>query len=428
KEPVAIKRPFSFSGSIGGTPLKVFPYTNPVDHTTSEYIVRYNDFYRILPDGTIEELDIQIPEKELKRKLAATFTDANGLNIITMVGDETYPSGTLNWYTYSHSDLTLTKREISLPLPINIDKDNESGWRLKEATDSGLYFYYVSYKNKVKDETRPILTCHVIHVNPDGKAGDMINIDLGLKEYTIIPIDYNADVFTNLITYQPVLYNTGINGGGTAYSIPTDLAYMGIKIDESSKRIYTVVALNNEIKISKDGTAGGRASREVRALSIYAFDFKGEKIYQLPVKYSRPELGPGDNWGGEAYQININLLPEKEGIICRVLNNGVGNIFAINESGEIIHQIKSKPFIYKKRTVKYQHDIFSSQYYSLNDFMHSPYVVKEKSNVYGCFDKLEEDAKQETYYVSLRDFEVLAVWDEKENMIRLNSFSKHVLK
>ncbi len=428
KEPVVLNRQFSLLGALMGMAVEVFPYTNPADGSTIEYLFRHNDVFQIMPDGTAKEMDIKIPEKEMKKKLAATFTDANGLNIITLAGDETFLTGVLNWYTYAHGDLAQTKRTITLPLPTQIDKDNESGWRLSDVTSAGLYFYYVSYKNKVKDETRPILACHIVHVGHDGKVGEMIDIDLGLKEYKVIPADYENSSSINMKVYKPVLFETGNHVDGSGYSIPTDVSYMGVKIDEPAKRIYTIAALNDELKVGKDGTAsGGALGKAMPAKSVFlnAFDFTGKRIYQLSLKYTPPKLGVDDDWGRSANKITINPLPENEGIICRLINNGVGDIWAINDKGEMTRQIKSKPFTYKEMTVKYHHDIFTSNYYSLKDLINSPYALKEKSGAYQCFEKLDEKAKRDTYYASLKGVEILAVWDEKENNLQLNSFTKN---
>ena len=182
----------------------------------------------------------------------------------------------LNWYTWSHDKLAQRKRTIVLPLPENTDKDNESGWRLNEVTASGIYFCYVSYKNKQKDKNHPILACHVIQVDQNGKAGSMVNLDLEVKDYTMKPLGYAQDVYADLVSVQPPLYNTGPNSGG-GYSIPTDNAYLDVQIDEKAGRIFTVMA-----HIGKAAGMSLSGATFFEFVQFTTFDLAGKLIAQSP--------------------------------------------------------------------------------------------------------------------------------------------------
>ncbi len=422
KEPIVMKSSL-MKGELLGMSVDVFPYLNAADNKAIEYITKEKGIFQVLPDASLREIVANMPAKEAKNKISSLFLDANGLNILTIVGDETFPTGSMNWYTFAHSDLSQSKRTISLPLPSKTDKDNESGWRLNEVTDSGLYFYYVSYKNKVKDESRPILSCHVIHVDRDGKAGNIIDIDLGLQKYTAMPDNFQQSYYSNLRVVEPYLYEIGGGGGRT---ITTDNAMMGVKIDGNSKRIYSVIAQNKEVSVANDGRVKGKgllgANPPVESLLFGIYDFDGKKIAQNVLRYVPPKFGPLGEIGSNG--IDIIPLPENEGVICRYLELGYGSIWSMDGKGEIVQELKTKPYDYKENTTKYHYDVFTSSYYSMKDFQASPYVSKEASAIYQAFQKLEAKSKKDAFYLSLKNYEILAVWDSKENKVKFNSFTK----
>lgn len=426
KEPVVLKNQFSMLGGFSGMYAKVFSYSNPVDHSCVDYIFRHNGVFRVMPDGTSSELDIQIPKKELKHT-AAVFTNKYGLNIITLTGSKDFLSGTMNWYTFSHEDQALNKRTISLPLPVGIDKKNESGWRLNEATDSVLYFYYVSYKNEIKDQSRPILTCHVMPVDLKGKAGKMIDLDLGLEKYTAMSVNFQQDDYSNLTIYEPPIYITGTNGGGNWYHISTDNAFMGIKIDEHFNRIYTVTAQNDDLKIDRDGTVSGDAfgrAQLVKSLELVTYDLQGNKISNLSIGHQVSKLKMADNYDYMATVVEIHPLSAEEGVVIKLLNNGNGIVWSINSQGELVRETKIQPYSYREKTVRYYYDIYAATYFTNKDFDESPYALREESPVVQYFENLEEITKRESYYLSQNAYELLAVWDKKEHVVRLNAFNK----
>lgn len=426
KEPVVLKNQFSMLGGMMGMYAKVFSYSNPADHSCTDYIFRDDAVFRVMPDGTPSELDTQIPKKELKH-IAAVFTDVNGLNIITLTGAKDFPSGTMNWYTYAHDTQVLNQRTISLPQPAGIDKKNESGWRLNEATDSGLYFYYVSYKNEVKDQSRPILTCHVIPVDLKGKAGEMIDLDLGLEKYTAMSVNFQQDEYSNLTVYEPPVFRTGVNGGGTWYHIPTDNAFMGIKIDANSNRIYTITAQNDDLKIDRDGTISGDAfgrAQVVKSLELATFDLQGNKVADLSIGHQASKLKMADNYDYMATVVEIHPLSAAEGVVIKLVNNGDGIVWSINSLGELVRETKIQPYAYREKTARYYYDIYAATYFTNRDFDGSPYALKEESPVVQCFDSLDEKIKRESHYLSLDDYELLAVWDKKERVMKLNAFDR----
>lgn len=425
-EPVVLKSPFSMLGGFSSMNLKVFAFKDPNNGDVTDFILRDNDVFQVMPDGEPRQLDTGISEKEM-RKMAAAFTDANGLNIITLTGNKDFLSGSMNWYVVAPGTATPQKRTITLPLPSGIDKKNNSGWRLNEVSASGLYFYYVSFKNDLKDQSRPILLCHVIQVGPDGKAGNPVTLDPGLEKYTAMTVDFRQDEYPNLIVEEPACYETGLNGGGSWYHIPTDNAYMGIKIDAVASRIYAVTAQNEALKMDKDGTVNtdalGRA-QPVKLLELTIFDLTGKKTAQTQLMHTPASLSPSDSHHYLANQVSIFPLPTQEGVGLKLLNNGDGVVWLMNPQGEQVNEIKIQPYTYREKTVRHYYDIFASAYFSLSDFNNAPYAAKEKSPVVQYFNKMEEKLKRDAYYLSLKDAEILASWDEKNHSMKLNAFKK----
>lgn len=415
KNPIVIKKPGPkvFEGET--VTLKTFVHTNPADGSTIEYLVANGECFQIRADGTLREIAVNMGKKEGRDKVAAIFVDAGGFNVLTMVGDETFPTGELNWYTWSHDKLAQTKRTIALPLPAGTDEDNESGWRLNKATPAGLYFYYVSYKNEKKDTSRPILACHVIHVGQDGKPGNILTLDAGVDEYSILPLGYAQEIYPDLLSSQPPLYNTGANSG-RGYSIPTDNAYMGIQVDEQAQRIYTAVAhgksVNGRVQMNLAG------AKNIEYVQFLTFDLGGKLLSKSSKQPCQKHLS--------AYSVPIELLPlpTGEGMVCKLLDDDDGAIWVVNTVGEVTKQLKPKPLKFKVMTAPFTKYVFDAGYFSLKDFANSPYALLGKSKVYQFYQKQEDKAKRNTFYLSLKDKEILGTWDEKHDTFNLHSFTK----
>jgi hypothetical protein len=405
-----------------------FSYTNATDKTAFDYIFGIGQFLQIRADGTVKEQKTGLYMKEAE-KTAAVFTDINGLNVLTLAGDETFPTGMMNWYTFAHKDLALTKRKITLPMPSNTDKDNESGWRLNEVTPSGLHFYYVSYKNNRKDLSRPILAAHVVSVDQTGKAGLITNMVYDFKKYTIMPVEFQQDIYPQLVVAQPELYQRGMNPGtsmsrATPYAVPSDNAYLGIKIDATAKRIYTVAAVKEDSAERKGMTFSARPHDELAYLDFSTYDYNGQKIAESHLKFKLPELSTWDDYDKHAHKIDILLLPDNEGVVCKLLSNGHGFLWTFNQNGAPIQKDKIE-ITYKIPRSSYYMDVFATPYFSLKDVQNAPYVLKSKSKSYQFYQKLDDKIKRTTLYYSLKDYELITTWDRKADKIDFYSFSKN---
>lgn len=420
KEPIVFKRPGLNLSSMGTVLLSTVSWSDPKGKETLDYFIASGECYQVKSNGIASPIVISMDKKEAKHKIAAIFTDARGFNILTAAGDEAFPSGQLNWYTWSHDQLRASKRSITLPLPKDIDKENESGWRLNEVSDSGLFFYYVSYKNEVKDASRPILKCHLAKVDLEGKLLNQLDLDMKAEAYTIMPMGYGQDNYSNLLVAHPPLFNTGFNSG-RGYSIPTDNAYMGIKIDERTQRIYTVIAKNSSLKVSADGTQKiGIMANEVESVHLTTFNLEGQLLFEAP-----PFKVKGDeNYSLMNNGIDLLLLPSGEGAVCKIMNGNKGNLWALSTKGEMLQHIKAAPYVYKQTTVERKNYVFASSFYSLNDFAASPYAQNDKSIVFRYFQQKDEKAKKEAMYISLKNKHILTFWDSKENTLHFNVFDK----
>jgi hypothetical protein len=416
------KEPIIFTGD-----MKTVSYKNPADHSTIHYMIEDNNVTQILPNGTVNKLDTKIPKKEYKQT-AAIFTDARGLNILTLTGDKIFPSGSLNWYTFSHDNLSQSKQKINLPLPSGIDEENESDWRLNEVTGSGLYFYYVSYKNDVKDKTRPVLSCHVIHVDMQGKPGKIIDLDPGVENYVVLYADYQQNVYPGLDVDQPSVFKQAVHPNSARASEPdwhppTDNAFMGIKIDENTQKIYAVVALNDDLKVTKEGLPKNVIAVNAMELSIY--DLQGKKLTRTRINNTPTKVEMKDrDYSSYSNKMEISALPDSGGVIIKYLRMGNGTFWAVNTQGEIVQEQKIKTYSITKSRLIVNSDLFSSRYYSLKDFKNAPYMAREKSSVYQFFEKLEDKDKDNSFYLSLKDYELFAVWDIKKLTMKLKSFTK----
>lgn len=416
KSPIVIKKPGPkvFEGET--VTLKTFVHTDPADSSTIEYLVANGECFQIRADGSLREIAVNMAKKEGRDNVAAIFVDANGFNVLTMVGDETFPTGEMNWYTWSHDKLAQSKRTFALPLPEGTDKDNESGWRLNKVTATGLYFYYVSYKNEKKDTKRPILTCHLIHVGQDGKPGNILTLDAGVDEYSILPLGYAQEIYPDLLSSQPPLYNTGANSG-RGYSIATDNAYMGIQVDEQAQRIYTAIAHGKMVngRVVRNALSG---AENFESVQFATFDLGGKLLAKSSKLPCQKHLS--------AYNVQIELLPlpTGEGMVCKLLDDDDGAIWVVNANGEVTQQLKPKPLKYKEMTAPRTKYVFDGSYHSLRDFSNSPYAQLGKSKVYQFYQKQEDKAKRKSFYLSLKGREVFGVWDEKHDTFNLYSFTK----
>lgn len=420
-------QPLAFSGVEIGA-INAISYTDPPGNKTTTYLFGTEQFIQILPDGTPKEKSTEIPKKEANNT-AAVFADAEGLNVITITGDETFPTGSMNWYTYAHDDLSMKKRTISLPLPSGTDRDNESGWRLNEVSDSDLYFTYVSYKNS-KDPGGPILACHVIQVDHEGNVGDILNLDLGMERYTIVPADFSMGIHPGVKVFAPEIWNHEFRSSILIYT-PTDNAYAGIKIDAGQKRVYTLVALNDKMddEVNSPGPKSMNAlgwSFPVKSLELSVYDLEGNRLSRSTLNNTPTKLAASDDYGYHANKIEILPLPQNEGAVCRFLNNGNGAIWATNAQGEIVHQVKIKPYFYKKMMAPVYNDAFYASYYSMGDFERSPYWGTQTSAVAKLYRGMDEKQKEigNFFYLSLDSYELTALVDSKNKSIGLAAFAK----
>ncbi len=428
KEPVALL-------SSDFHPFNSFTYTNATTQTTFDYLIGTEQFVQIRPDGSAKEQKTGIPKKEIKNT-AAVFTDTNGLNILTIVGDETFPTGTMNWYTFSHENLSLTKRKITLPMPPNTAETKESGfrllsrivpesgWRLNEVTASGLYFYCVSVKNHNNENASPILSAHVIAVDPTGQAKTIINMPSDVKKHNFLAVNYQQDMYLQLSVIKPSLYKRGmtiIHDPLSGNTIPSDNAFMGVKIDANAKRIYTVVTMHSDSAKHKGFV--GNINMSIAYLRFSIYDLEGQKIEESHLKMTLPRLRA--DLPADIYQkIDISPMSNTEGVICKFMSLENGFLWAFNNKGEVIAEDKIKPYFYKgSLNIHYYKDIFAAHYASLKDMKDSPYLLKEKSTAYQFFQKLEDKAKQKADYYSLKDYELITVWDA--NKIKFYSFNKN---
>lgn len=427
QEPLALK-------GITGYDATVFAYTDPAGQHSADYFFGSGQFVQVRQDGAVHEKETGISKKE-GNKTAAAFVDENGLNILTITGDETFPTGSMNWYTFSHSDLSLTKLSISLPLPPDVDEDNESGWRLNQATEDGLFFYYVSYKNEPKDINRPILSCLVVQVSPEGKTGRIVTIDTGLDQYKAIPVSYQQDSYPDAAIFSPRLWEahtyTTPNSRfvQTSYT-PTDNSFMGVRIDAKNGRIYTVAALNPQIEVDKKkGTvkSDGRGwALPVKSLQLIISDLQGNQIASATLDHTPVKLAPTDNYGYEANRIELIPLPGDEGVICRFVNNGTGALWVVNPMGEVVKDARVKPYAIKVAMGKVYYDIFSApQYASLTALENSPCLAKESSGAARLFEGLDDKTKRETSFVAGENRDLLIVPESAGKKLKFYSFTKN---
>lgn len=414
------KAPVVITGaSVGG--VDIYSYTNPADKITISYLFGAEVFLQVLPDGTTKAKKTDIPAKELEN-IAAVFTDSNGLNIITLNGDKKYPTGNMNWYLFSHDQLTMTKKNIILPLPSGIDKDNESGWRLNQVAANGLYFSYVSYKNNVK-EPGSILFCNIIKVNDTGKPDKIINIDMEHDKYIMIPARYIQNN-PNLSVFRPFLFESD--------GIFTDNSYMGVQVDEINNRIYTIIITNDDLKVDRDGKA--ECIRDIRGLKPYSlnefeitvFDMTGKKIRQSIIDRKVDAINFSNYWAYQSRDIILNLLQNNEGIICKAKDIDNGYIFSVDQDGKTGKENKFEPFAYKKTTAPFYNDVYSATYTTMKDFENSPYIRNIKSPEVQFFNKMDKKAKQTVSYLSLKSGDIFFDWDSKNDLVKLSYFNKNL--
>ena len=428
-------QPISFTGAgLGGA--DVYSYTNPDDNKVISYLFGAEQFIQVLSDGTTKNKKTGIPEKELE-KIAAVFTDANGLNMITLTGDKKFLTGKMSWYSFSHTQLTLTKKNIVMPLPYGIDDDNESGWKLNEITSNGLYFYYASYKNEVKATGRPILAVNIVKVDNTGKAGNITTLDLDRKKYDVMPASFSSESYSDLSVMNPenIETETRINttpssmrGSSTIYTY-TDNSYIGVKIDAFYNRIYTYIITNDKIDVSNDGRIKLGMIPKIpkpNKTEFYTFDFTGKMINQKSINFEGEEINA--HISGYGFRCNeLVMIPVRgTGVVCKFINNDKVLLYVIDTLGNVIQKQKTTVgFSDKMFTVPFYHDNFASKYYySLDDLKECVYYKKEQSSIVKKFNELDKDAKRQAKYISLKNGTVLAYYDKKKHTLKLNYFSK----
>lgn len=405
--------------------IEILSYSSPTDGQTVNYIFGAEQFVQILPDGTVNEKETGIPKKEWRDELAAVFVDAHGLNVLTLTGDEDFPTEEMNWYCYAHNGLALKKRTIKLPRPEFIVKKSELGWRLNEVSESGLYFYLVSGRMKKKGESLPLLTCHIIHVDQEARAGKEIILDLGIKEENFMPIDFQQNKYPAMSVYLPRLAELRFSSNGKrTYWVLNVNALMGIKIDAASNRIYTATAESNELLEKRGGL--GLHDPQVETIGLRSFDLAGNKISEAQLKPNSPKRKMADDFTYTAHSLEIIPLPNAEGVVCKFFSNGNGAIWAVNDRGEQVVDKKFKPYAYKKMTEQHYIDVYASKrYFSMKDFQASAYAAVEKTAVEKNFAKLDEGFQRKAQFRSMKNFELLAFSDQKAKVIRLSAFPKN---
>ncbi len=420
--------PITFSGT---TIVNIYSYTDPVTKVTTGYIYGGEQFIQVLSDGTSKEKKTLIPEKELEN-VAAIFTNARGLNIICLTGEKDDPTAKMNWYVFSHSSLTKKVMNITLPSPTGADKsDLKNGWLLNTVSSTGLYFEFVSYKKDVKSTDKSILECNVVKVDSTGKTGDIVTLDLERDKYNIIPATYTPMV-ENITIVKPELYSaystTHSAGNSSVSFVPLHNTYMGLIIDEKNKSIYTVVSSNDDLKVSNDGTPKNQSlgrAYPIKNLSVIVYDLTGKKINESTFANTPTALESHDDCSYHANDIDLCLLPGKEGLICKVVNNANGNIFELNTDGSVDKQNKISLFAYTYFTAHHSRDTYSQVYTSKNDYETSPYYNGDSAPECIYFNKLDKKTKE--YYcrfITMKSGNVFAYVDDKENVLKLNYFIK----
>ncbi len=425
------KEPAQFSIAMGFGEVKddvqMLTFMPENASKTIDYLIDGNNIYQVAAQGVPQKLKIKIPKKEM-RELAAAFTTEKGLNVLTIVGDEVFPTGELNWYTIDHNDLAMTQRKIKLPLPTGTDEDNESGWRLNAVTSTGLYFYYVSYKNSVKDDSRSILDCHLVKVDFSGNAGNIVKLATGLEAYTVLPAFYQQYHYSGMVAKAPQLIKHEIRNKSSIMT-PNDNAHLGVYMDENEGRAYLVMANNPDLGVSKKGIPVaeniiGTKYPSVRSLTGMAFDLQGKKLGQSTVKIAPHKLAATDNYSND-YVLEIAPLGSKEGFSCKFTSNGKGVLAAFDTNGKLIeeHTVKAHPYF--QMTARKYNDAFDTRYFSLAELRKSPYANNEKTKLEQYFQKLNDDDKKNAQSVSTLNQTIIAVTSRKENTINFASFSKN---
>jgi hypothetical protein len=198
---------------------------------------------------------------------------------------------------------------------------------------------------------------------------------------------------------------------------------MGIKIDENTQKIYAVVALNDDLKVTKEGLPKNVIAVNAMELSIY--DLQGKKLTRTRINNTPTKVEMKDrDYSSYSNKMEISALPDSGGVIIKYLRMGNGTFWAVNTQGEIVQEQKIKTYSITKSRLIVNSDLFSSRYYSLKDFKNAPYMAREKSSVYQFFEKLEDKDKDNSFYLSLKDYELFAVWDIKKLTMKLKSFTK----
>lgn len=450
KEPINITK-----GTLAG--VDFFSYTNPIDKTTISYLydvteksyyegitnvygpVGAEEFIQVLPNGSNKAIKTGIPKKELQ-SIVAVFTELNGFNIITLTGDKKNLTGNMNWYVFSHDKLTMTKKNIVLPIPTGINKDNESKWWLNQATPDGLYFSYISHKNKVK-APGPILSCNIIKVNSSGKPGNLITLDLNYDKYSMMPAYYSKKIFMSSV---PSIYKTVKWRHNSNFSLflPRIIqyistssysdgdTYMGVQVDATNNRIYTIIAGNNEFKVIKDGSPDYLNSFLSHAYPIKFFeasvyDMTGKKINQSIVDYTLAPENSQDDMDYTGNIVSLNLLQNNEGIVFKALNNGKGYIFSVNKDGKVETQNKFDLFSYKEGNGQRYKDLYPAFYTTKKDFENSPYIIGNLKSPETIFcNKMDKKVKPEILFLSLKSGNVFAIFDSKNDLVKLAFFNK----
>lgn len=401
--------------------VNIFTFRDSISGEVYSYLYGGGQIIQLLTKGTQKAKEIELPYKEIK-DTAAIFVNQDGFNIITLNGENRYKSGSMNWITFSHETLKFSIKHLSLPLPPGIDKKNNSEWRILEVSKTGLYFYYVSCKDEKKDQTRPILVSHILKVNRSGTPGKIMSIDMGLKNYHAIPASYKIDIPTNLKIYNPDLLSVKKD-----YNDYTENSYVGIKLDEESDRIYTVMALNINTEDPKDTRTVDMflEGSGIKTFAFTIFDLDGEKLSETFLKYTVLPYKRGALEKDYYYQTEISLqIPsDRSGMICKVKQHGNVTLYAVDLNGNLVSENTAAITTHNVLGTYFYLDLFSSEYQNFKDFDKSPYRI-ENSIVNNELNNLKWTEKLYVSYVNMNESDLLAYPINKENVILIKAYKK----
>jgi hypothetical protein len=414
-------------------------YVDTTTNKTTDYLYYNQNFYRVGSDGVSQQLELKIPKKAWGT-MSSVFVDEKGLNIIMMKGDREFRTGEQHWYTIGTNETsTSTPKIIKLPLPKGIDVENDSDWRLNAITSSGIYFCYIGYKNVVKDNTYPILNCFIIKVDNEGKAGNMMELPIGLDKYTILPADFQhyrkglevrkPDLFFDEPDIQTTTSGGRVSTRTSSFDkrVYNDLGRLGVSINEANDRIYLVTLNNEDMVIDKNGNPkieiGDSRYAPVKSMTCYAYDLNGKKIgiSTTPIKQSKIEIA---DTRYNDFTVNLYPLDNKEGIAVKFINNSKGSFEVFDSQAKHIESIPTNIYFDNKLLDMKYVDVFNYAPKSLSELRNAPYAKPDASPASLFFNKLNKDEKRQCYSTTTKNKIVIGVHKYETNKIEFTTFDK----